>query len=207
MYKVFYNSRCIQLTGFFNITDQFINQKVVHYQHDDQLRKEVLGFLEQQSDSDMLIVSEGDEAYMMHSFFSMFTMKEAAGGLVRNEYGEWMFIFRNGFWDLPKGHLKKNEKPEKGAIREVEEETQLPGLTITHSLPVTYHIYSLRGKWAIKRTSWFLMTCENRPQPVPQFSEGIELAEWKSIEEIPSILNLSYRSIRESLGKSITEFE
>jgi len=53
MYKVFYNSRCIQLEGFFNIPDQFTNQKVVRYQDDAQLKKEVLGFLEQQSDADL----------------------------------------------------------------------------------------------------------------------------------------------------------
>ncbi|MDP3462898.1 MAG: NUDIX domain-containing protein [Bacteroidales bacterium] len=204
MYKVFYNSRCIQLEGFFNIPDQFTNQKVVRYQDDAQLKKEVLGFLEQQSDADLSIVTEGNETHLMKSFLSVFTLREAAGGLVRNGYGEWLFIFRNGFWDLPKGHLKKYETPENGALREVEEETQLGGLKITGSLPVTHHVYYLKGRWMIKRTFWFQMSCKGRPNPFPQFSEGIELAEWKSQDEALSILNLSYRSIREGLGESFT---
>src|SRR6185369_14728239 len=32
---------------------------------------------------------------------------DAAGGLVKNEKGELLMIFRNGKWDLPKGKLEK----------------------------------------------------------------------------------------------------
>ena len=44
-------------------------------------------------------------------FFSKyFTLISAAGGVVRNKKGELLFIYRNGFWDLPKGKIEKNEK-------------------------------------------------------------------------------------------------
>src|SRR3546814_1559982 len=33
---------------------------------------------------------------------------EAAGGLVRNQQGQYLFIFRHGKWDLPKG---RSEEP------------------------------------------------------------------------------------------------
>ncbi|MBO5844060.1 MAG: NUDIX domain-containing protein, partial [Bacteroidales bacterium] len=47
----------------------------------------------------------------------------AAGGLVQNEKGEYLFIFRNNHLDLPKGHKEEGENLEVTAVREVEEET------------------------------------------------------------------------------------
>src|SRR5688572_21973426 len=37
------------------------------------------------------------------AFFKKFTLIKAAGGLVRNESGELLLIFRRGKWDMPKG--------------------------------------------------------------------------------------------------------
>ena len=47
---------------------------------------------------------------------------EAAGGLVKNENGDYLFIYRNDKWDLPKGKIEKDEKTKVAAVREVEEE-------------------------------------------------------------------------------------
>ena len=33
----------------------------------------------------------------------------AAGGIVENENKELLFLFRNGYWDLPKGHWESGE--------------------------------------------------------------------------------------------------
>ena len=54
-------------------------------------------------------------------------MKEiiAAGGLVFNEDGDLLMIFRRGRWDLPKGKLDDGEQIEDCAVREVKEETGL----------------------------------------------------------------------------------
>ena len=38
-------------------------------------------------------------------FFKHFTVIKAAGGLVKNNKGEILLIFRRGKWDLPKGKL------------------------------------------------------------------------------------------------------
>ena len=48
---------------------------------------------------------------------------QAGGGLVENEKGEVLFMFRRGKWDLPKGKLDPGETLEACALREVEEET------------------------------------------------------------------------------------
>ncbi len=47
----------------------------------------------------------------------------AAGGLVQNSNGDFLFMERNETIDLPKGKLEKGESDEEGALREVEEET------------------------------------------------------------------------------------
>ncbi|TAE62283.1 MAG: NUDIX domain-containing protein, partial [Bacteroidetes bacterium] len=47
----------------------------------------------------------------------MATILEAAGGVVTNEAGEVLWIFRRGFWDLPKGKLDAGETLEQCALR------------------------------------------------------------------------------------------
>ena len=66
-----------------------------------------------------------DERKIEKHFFKIFKTVEAAGGLVKNSNGAYLFIFRNKRWDLLKGKLQKNEIINEAAIREVVEETEL----------------------------------------------------------------------------------
>ena len=63
----------------------------------------------------------------------------AAGGLVENEKGEILMMFRRGFWDLPKGKLDEGESIETCAVREVQEETGLQNVQLIYFLCKTYH--------------------------------------------------------------------
>lgn len=74
-----------------------------------------------------------DEKEIMKVLKSKIPVNKAGGGLVYNKNGEVLFIFRNGKWDLPKGGSDKGEDIEDTAIREVEEETGVKGLSITKS--------------------------------------------------------------------------
>ena len=65
------------------------------------------------------------------SFCANYMLIEAAGGLVYNAKDQLLMIFRNGKWDLPKGKLEVGENIEQCAMREVEEECGISGLTIT----------------------------------------------------------------------------
>ncbi|HYH57216.1 MAG TPA: NUDIX domain-containing protein, partial [Anseongella sp.] len=66
-----------------------------------------------------------DPGKVMDRLLKDVTYIEAGGGLVINEKGQYLFIFRNGKWDLPKGKLEKGEGADAGSIREVEEECNI----------------------------------------------------------------------------------
>jgi 8-oxo-dGTP pyrophosphatase MutT (NUDIX family) len=73
-----------------------------------------------------------DEKEMLKKLKAKIPVEKAGGGLVYNAKDEVLFIYRNNKWDLPKGGIEKGEEIEETAIREVEEETGVKGLTIVN---------------------------------------------------------------------------
>ncbi|MFZ4547421.1 MAG: NUDIX hydrolase [Bacteroidales bacterium] len=135
-----------------------------------------------------------------NAFNSLFTRIEAAGGIVRNQDGEYLFIKRLGCWDLPKGKLNKNELVPDAALREVTEETGLTGLEITRQLLSTFHIYTDRkGREILKETYWFEMMCKEKQTLVPQQEEDITEARWFSQSELDIPVQNTYASIKDLL--------
>ena len=110
--------------------------------------------------------------------------------------------FRNGKWDLPKGGTEKNETIEETAMREVEEETGVAGLSIVKKLPKTYHVFKRNGRYKLKQTYWFEMKTDFDGTPQGQIEEGIEKVAWINPKDIPTILENSYENI-----KLLFEFE
>ncbi len=121
----------------------------------------------------------------------------AAGGLVQNSNGEYLFMERNETLDLPKGKIEKGESDEEGALREVEEETGVSDLETIKPLIETFHTYSMKGQEVIKRTAWFLMKVEGRPTPTPQVEEGISWVKWMKKEEVTSRIQEAYASVQD----------
>jgi 8-oxo-dGTP pyrophosphatase MutT (NUDIX family) len=103
---------------------------------------------------------------------------EAAGGLVINEENKYLFIKRNGKWDLPKGKLELNEKKKDAAVREVEEECGITVKKLDKKLLKTYHIYELKGKIVLKISHWYAMQAKSNQKLVPQLEEGITEVKW-----------------------------
>lgn len=132
---------------------------------------------------------------LWESFIRHFTYIEAAGGLVKNNKDEILFIYRLEKWDLPKGKVEMGETTELAAIREVEEECGINNLKIIRFLTKTYHIYS-DNKLCLKTTYWYEMSYEGNQELVPQTDEGIGTAQWKSNEEIVEVLNQTYENIK-----------
>ena len=137
-----------------------------------------------------------DESVILKTLKAKIPVAKAGGGLVYNKKGEVLFIFRNGKWDLPKGGIEKGEEIDATAMREVEEETGVNGLTISHKLQKTYHVFRRNGKYKLKITHWFEMQSNFEGTPQGQLEEGIEKVAWMNPEEIKEALKNSYENIK-----------
>ena len=125
---------------------------------------------------------------------------KAAGGLVKNEVGDYLFIYRNKKWDLPKGKVEKSEKNKQAAVREVEEECGVTIYKRHKKLCRTFHTYMLGGEIVLKKTTWYTMSVKGVPTLVPQLEEGITKAEWISPEDIAEKITHTYPLITDVLA-------
>jgi len=130
----------------------------------------------------------------------------AAGGIVKNKDNEILFIYRKGKWDLPKGKIKKNEKIEKGAVREVCEETGIKKVKIVKFFDTTYHLIKSQNEFYLKETHWFKMKSNYTGTLKPQKSEGILSVGWKKIKEAKEIKKKTFRNIAMILSTYLKEF-
>lgn len=135
------------------------------------------------------------------AFTGRYILMEAAGGVVRNDKGEILTIYRKKHWDLPKGKLEYRESPENAAVREVQEECGIKKIELNNFLMKTYHTYSEKNKFILKKTHWYTMTTSDE-KLIPQREEDIEKAEWMSKEMIYStFFKKTYLSIADVLDK------
>ena len=147
---------------------------------------------------------DGIEDYCMYfhnfeelkkDFKSNYRTVKASGGLVKNQYDEYLFIFRRGMWDLPKGKMEKNETKEKTGVREVEEETGIKKVFIEKKLGKTYHTYKNRiGTRIIKKSYWYLMSTTKQPL-IPETSEDILEAKWITLKDFYQLDKPCFRNI------------
>lgn len=125
----------------------------------------------------------------------------AAGGLVKNEHGAYLFIFRNNKWDLPKGKIEKQEGTKEAAVREVEEECGIKVSKLEQCICKTYHSYVFKGRIVLKKTYWFNMRCRDQFDLKPQTEEGITDVRWFKKGEIDPIVENTFPSIMDVLTK------
>lgn len=124
---------------------------------------------------------------------------DAGGGLVYNEKGEVLMIFRRGKWDLPKGKLDEGETLEECSVREVSEETGLEDLQLRDKICDTYHIYSQNNEQLLKHTAWYKMSGSSEQKLKPQKAENIMEARWVAEADLGPLVARSYEAIREVL--------
>lgn len=202
------------MINFISMIKVFYPDKIIYLLNDQQLFKPKEGtiFASIQSEEEMRLIynelitkNNLNEIYFFNEsieqlfryFSSMFRIIEAAGGLVKNEKGEWLFIFRNGKWDLPKGKIEKNESIKTAAIREVEEECGITELSILKEIPSTYHTYFIKEQAILKRTHWFEMICKDRSELIPQLEEGITEVKWLNKNDLKQVYDNTYESVKE----------
>ncbi|MBK6526488.1 MAG: NUDIX domain-containing protein [Crocinitomicaceae bacterium] len=156
-------------------------------------------------DNKSVIFKVKDEG-LLKKEFPDYKYIEAAGGLVQHN-NTFLFIKRNGVWDIPKGKLDKGETPEHAAVREIEEECGLVKPVIIRHLVDTWHTYEHKGKMVLKKTYWYwLKASETKMNLVPQTEEGItEVAFFNQTEfaKIKADTFLSILEVIEALEKKI----
>ncbi|MDO4758369.1 MAG: NUDIX domain-containing protein [Rikenellaceae bacterium] len=156
-------------------------------------RAKVLNFFETHN---TLIVPVPDPQAALARFATEFTEIEAAGGVVVNGRGEWLMIYCNARWDLPKGHVEPGESYDVCAAREIEEETGVKA-KVLRPLCSTRHAYYFRytERWELKRTHWYLLRSTEQRELVPQTEEGIEQVAWCDQPTVEEHLTTSYLTI------------
>ncbi len=130
-----------------------------------------------------------------------YKMIRAAGGLVVDDEGKILMIFRRGKWDLPKGKFEDGETLEECAKREVIEETGLATLDLKTPLLVTYHTYAEKKGLYLKETHWFLFEAPGKQELVPQTEEDISKIDWVNPADIKDYISNTYGLIKDVLEK------
>ncbi|WP_445458339.1 NUDIX hydrolase [Flavobacterium sp. HNIBRBA15423] len=190
MYKVFVNDKALFLT---NEVQKETNFKIFLLESID-IKKLIIKLFQNKIENAFLY--HPDEKLIMKTLKAKIPVVKAGGGLVYNEEGNVLFIYRNGKWDLPKGGTEKNETMEETAMREVEEETGVSGLSVVKKLQKTYHVFKRNGRYKLKQTYWYEMKSTFKGIPKGQEDEGIEKVEWIHPNDIPKLLENSYENIK-----------
>lgn len=197
--SIYFDKRKIVLTN--NVELNFNNQSgLFTYYNSLQELSKILEFFQSAVQVENVFISGKSIQSMLKDFRTMFRVIKASGGLVQNSKGEYLFIFRYGKWDLPKGKLESGEKIEDAAIREVSEETGISNLILGEHISNTYHTYKQGGSIILKETHWFNMRYNGNELLVPQQAEDISIAKWIPANHLDEILNNTYDTICEVLN-------
>lgn len=196
-YKVFFFGNVLVFTD----KSEIKRRTTILYKYRDiaDLQSFLFNFIKESGEHHVRIMC-GNVETVWAEFCSLFEVRHASGGLVENS-GKYLFIKRKEFWDIPKGHIEKGETSEIGALREVEEECGISGMSIERKICTTYHTYELEGRQILKSTDWYLMKYNGSEILKPQTDEDITEAVWVEESQIDELLKCSFSSIPEVIKK------
>ena len=165
--------------------------------------KELVSYLSDRPIHKRIVLKTSEPESCLQMFFKYFQLIEAGGGLVWNDDGHLLMILRNGKWDLPKGKLEDGEAIEEAAMREVEEECGIGGLSIQSPAFHSYHIYWMGRKPILKKTHWYEMKTSDKRPPTPQTEEGITSVVWANRSQVEANCQNTFANIRNLLKMRI----
>lgn len=194
-YKVFINEHSILFSSNLEKSTIVDNLLTLHNPNSESM-KLVVEWLLVENVKTVVCFESQDLENLWSSFYYLFEIVEAAGGKVKNQHGEILFIYRLGKWDLPKGKIEVGEDRNSAAVREVEEECGISKLKITRALETTYHMYQMGERLILKPTYWFEMFCADESELIPQKEEAIEKAKWVNEADLSEQLNNTYASLK-----------
>ena len=203
MYKVFVNDKLIRLIDDYSDYESDDHTLFLRY-----YSREAIAFsvdlLAKNKTMKQLVIYHNDLEDLWENFSSHYTLISASGGLVKNEQGNVLFIYKRGKWDLPKGKVDEGEALKDAAMREVKEECGIEGLEVVRELDRTYHIYSENSENILKQTHWFEMKSDFNGDFQVDKNEGIEKASWLDEKELKTALENTYPSIVNLCTSSLT---
>lgn len=145
------------------------------------------------------MIHEDSVVTLQECLHDLFSPVDAGGGVVYNEHGAILMIYRRGKWDLPKGKRDEGETMEDCALREVAEETGLQTLALEDKVCESYHVYSQDNELMLKRTVWYKMQATVAEKLKPQKEENIIEARWITEKELGQYVHKTYEAIKEVL--------
>lgn len=198
-YNIFSKYHSVLITNQTQLEQKNQNSKVILCNRENFNSLNLSFLLEEKKDSPSYIVwvKDIDIESVFKECTKNYTFVLAAGGLVKRE-DKYLFIYRNGFWDLPKGHWEEGESIEQTALREVREECGLNDLVLGEKIGESYHTYFMHGRWELKQTHWYNMKSQTQTL-IPQTEEGITKALWIGKDRIEEVLLGCYPSLRDLL--------
>ncbi|MDR3185139.1 MAG: NUDIX domain-containing protein [Prevotellaceae bacterium] len=201
MYKIFFYDRLVGICNDW-ATCSRPNAIVCKGTKKSEIKNIVSRFRQNRAMRELWLLTENPEE-ALDEVAALFTLIEAAGGVVRNAQGELLLIFRHGHWDLPKGKRESGEAMAETALREVEEECGISGLMLHHLLGYSYHVYGNGEADALKKTHWFSMRYDGHAPLVVQEAEGIEEARWVTPAQLPAYFPKMFSSIVDLLQRVV----
>src|SRR5690349_14082836 len=180
-YKIYINESPLYLTQTSDLDDETaFERSLIHakYVGKPKMLMNYIELLEKNKHHEGIIIQADDVDQLWKDFKSLYQYIKAGGGLVMNNFGKVLLIFRRGVWDLPKGKQDPGETLAQTALREVQEETGLADLQLIEKLNNGYHCYLMSKQRTLKRTRWYLMQTQNPNQLKLQKEEGILDAAW-----------------------------
>lgn len=198
-YRLFFERTQLILTDKTEVIDDLTrnnSNNSLYYNPSKLIISQILNTIDPTEDRAVVLAANKLED-LKAALWNRFEIVKAGGGLVYNEDGKVLMMFRRGKWDLPKGKLDEGESIEECAVREIEEETGLKELVREKFITTTYHHYSFKGKEILKESYWYEVRTNFKGSLVPQLEEDITEVKWVAITELDNYLENTYASIRE----------
>lgn len=203
MYKVFIENRPIIFTENKNKNAKSYSIQATLLKS---IKKELIPIIHKLDEKIQIFIECKKLEEEIERLFEPYEKITAAGGIVRRK-NKFLFIKRNGFWDIPKGKMEKNESPEEAAIREIEEECGIVKPEISELIGVTYHTYEFNNMAVLKKTFWFSLEYDGPKEIYPQVEEGISKVEWLKVNELDKVRKKTFASIIEVMDIYFGYFE
>lgn len=198
MYKVFIQDRPI----IFISVDEISNYEGFFITHSigENNNQYILNLIQELPKGIQLYVIGQNPKEEMISFFKNYEIIEAAGGIVKRK-DKYLFIKRNGIWDLPKGKVEPSESTLMAAKREIEEECGINNPIVKDLILITYHTYVYAGVPTLKKTFWYELSYDGMKKLKPQKEEGITKVEWVEKDKIDKKYDKTFGSVKDVIDE------